>query len=72
MAKKRGSIADGVKATYQVHQALEAVQSLTQSKVRQFLEGIGEFVMMMVSLAIVCGLFWLANWAIHALKNSVL
>jgi hypothetical protein len=58
MAKKRGSIADGVKATYQVHQALEAVQSLTQSKVRQFLEGIGEFVMMMVSLAIVCGLFW--------------
>ena len=72
MAKKRGSIADGVKATYQVHQALEAVQSLTQSKVRQFLEGIGEFVMMMVSLAIVCGLFWLTNWAIHALKNSVL
>jgi hypothetical protein len=72
MAKKRGSIEDGVKAAYHLHQALEAVQSLTQSKVRQFLERIGESVMMVVSLAIVCGLFWLASWAIHALKNSVL
>jgi hypothetical protein len=72
MAKKRGSIADGVRAAYQVHQALEVVQTLTQSKVRQFLEGIGEFVMIMVSLAIVCGLFWLANLAIHAFKNLFL
>ena len=64
--------ADGVKAAYQVHQSIEVIQSLTQSKVRRLLEGIGEFVMIMVSLAIICGLFWLANLAIHALKNSVL
>jgi hypothetical protein len=72
MTKKRGGIADGIKAAYHVHQAFEVAQSLTQSKVRQFFEGIGEFVMIAISLALVYGLFWLANLAIHAFKNSFL
>jgi hypothetical protein len=59
MAKKRGGIADGVKVAYHVHQAFEAVQGLTSTKVRQFIEWLGEMAMMIVALAIVCGLFWL-------------
>jgi hypothetical protein len=60
MAKKRGGVADGVKAVYHVHQALEVAQSLSQSKVRQFFEGIGEIAMIAISLAVVYGLkvFW--------------
>ena len=72
MAKKRGSVTDGVKAAYRVHQVLDAVANASQSKIRQFFVGLGEFAMIAVSLAIVCGLFWLVNLAIHALKNSVL
>jgi hypothetical protein len=72
MAKKRGNMTDGIKTVYHVHQAFEAAQSLTTSKVRQFFEGIGEFAMITISLAIVYGLFWLADLAIRALKNSFL
>jgi hypothetical protein len=71
MAKKRGNITDGVKTVYQVHQAFEAAQSLTSSKVRQFFEGIGEFAMIAISLAVVYGLFWLGDLAIRALKKLI-
>ena len=68
---ERHRIVDGVKTAYQVHETLEAIQSLGQSKVRQILEGVGELAMIAMSLALVCGLFWLANLAIHAFKNAV-
>jgi predicted Zn finger-like uncharacterized protein len=72
MAKKRSDIANGVRTAYHVHQALEAARSLTQSKVRQSLEGIGEIAMLTISLAVVYGLFSLADVAIRALKNGLL
>jgi hypothetical protein len=71
MGKKRGSVLDGVKAAYHAHQALEAVQSLNESKVRKFFEELANVAMMLVAVAIVCGLFWLANLAIHALKDAI-
>jgi len=72
MRKKRGSVADGVKAAYRVHQAFEAVQSLSESKVRKFFEELANVAMMLAAIACVCGLFWLTNIAIHAFKNSFL
>jgi hypothetical protein len=72
MRKRRGSVADGVKAVYHVQQAFEAVQSLNESKVRKFFEELASVAMMLVAVAFVCGLFWLANLAIHALKNLFL
>lgn len=63
MGKKRGNVADGVKTVYQVHETPEAIQSLRQSKIRQFFfEAIGAFAMIAISLAFVYGLFWLADW----------
>ena len=49
MAKKRGGIADGIKAAYHIHQALEAVQSVTASKVREFIEGLKEIALMVAT-----------------------
>jgi hypothetical protein len=69
---KRHRIADGVKAVYHVHQAFEAVQSLSESKVRKFFEELANVAMMLAAIAFVCGLFWLANLAIHVFKNSFL
>jgi hypothetical protein len=69
-APKRHRIIDGVKTVYHVHQVLDAVANASQSKVRRFFEGIGEFAMMAIGLALVCGLFWLADLAIRALKHS--
>jgi hypothetical protein len=34
LAKKRGGIADGIKAVYHVHQASEGVQGFTATNVR--------------------------------------
>lgn len=73
MGKKRGHVADGVKTVYQVHETPEAIQSLRQSKIRQFFfEAIGAFAMIAISLALVYGLFWLADLAIRTFKNSFL
>jgi hypothetical protein len=71
MAPKRHSIIDGVKTVYRVHQVLDAAANASQSKVRRFFEGIGEFAMMAISLALVCGLFWLADLAIRAFRTLV-
>jgi hypothetical protein len=70
MGKKRGSAADGVKAVYHVHQAFDALQSLNQSKVRKFFQELANVAMMLAAVAFVCGLFWLADLAIRAFKNS--
>lgn len=74
MGKKRGNVVDGVKTVYQVHETPEAIQSLRQSKIRQFFfEAIGAFAMIAISLALVYGLFWLADLAIRiTFKNSFL
>jgi hypothetical protein len=58
MAKKRGSVWDGIRDAYNLHQAIEMLGALRQSGGR-FLEGLGEMAMMIVALAIVCGVFWL-------------
>jgi hypothetical protein len=72
MRKKRGSVVDGVKAALQIHQAFEAVQSLSESKVRKFFDEVANVAMMLAALAFVCGFFWLASFAINAFKNSFL
>jgi hypothetical protein len=72
MAKKRGSMADGVRAASHLIQAAELVssaQNMTPSKWTQFVEGIVEKVLMALSIALVCGLFWLGDLALRALKN---
>jgi hypothetical protein len=69
---KRNRIADGAKAIYHVHQAFEAAQSLSESKVRKFFAELANIAMMVTAIALVCGLFWLADLAIRALKNSFL
>lgn len=55
MAKKRSGIADGIKTAYHVHQALEAVQSVTASKVREFIDGLKEIALMAATLVAVVG-----------------
>jgi ABC-type multidrug transport system permease subunit len=55
MGKKRGNVADGVKTVYQVHETPEAIQSLRQSKIRQFFfEAIGAFAMIAISSCTGC------------------
>jgi hypothetical protein len=58
MAKKRGSMWDGIRDAYHLQQVLEALGSLRQSGGR-FLEELGEMAMMFAALAVVVGLFWL-------------
>ena len=72
MAKKRGGIADGIKTAYHVHQALEAVQSVTASKVREFVDGLKEIALMAATLVAVVGALWLVTSAITFLKKAIM
>ena len=72
MTTKRRRIMDGAKSVYHLHQAYEAVQSLSESKVRKFFQELANMAMMVAAVALVCGLFWLADLAIRAFKNSLL
>jgi hypothetical protein len=58
MAKKRGSVWDGIRDAYNLHQAIETLGALRQSGGR-FLEGLREMALMIAALAVVMGLFWL-------------
>jgi hypothetical protein len=69
MTKKRGGIADGIRTVYHVQQVFDAIESATAPKIRQFLEGVGMLLMMGISLAAVCAIFWLLNLAIHFFKS---
>ena len=72
MAKKRGGIAGGIKTVYHVHRALEAVQSVTASKIREFVEGLKEITLMSAALVAVVGVFWLVTSAISLLKKAIM
>lgn len=72
MTKKHGSIADGIKAAYHVHQALEAVQSVTASKVREFIDGLKEMALMAATLIAVVGALWLVSSLFEFLKKAML
>jgi hypothetical protein len=72
MAKKRGGIADGIKAVYHVQQVYDAIESVSAPRVRRFLESVAEIVMIGASLAAVCGLFWLVSVALQYFKNHPL
>ena len=72
MPPKRHRIMDGVKSVYHLCQAYEAVQSLSESKVRKFFQELTNMAMMVAAVALVCGFFWLADLAIRAFKNSLL
>jgi hypothetical protein len=56
MAKKRGSVWDGIRDAYNLHQAIETLGALRQSGGR-FLEGLREMALMIAALAVVMGLF---------------
>jgi hypothetical protein len=58
MGKKRGSVWDGVRDVYHLHQAMETLQALRRSG-GEVLRQIGEMVMMIAALAVICGLVWL-------------
>jgi hypothetical protein len=64
-----GGIADGIKTAYHVHQAPEAVQSVTASKVREFVDGLKEIALMAATLVTVVGALWLVTSAITLLKK---
>jgi len=70
--RKHQRIVDGVKSVYHIHQAFEAVESLSAFKARKFFEELANMAMLVVAIALVWGLFWLADLAIRALKNSFL
>jgi hypothetical protein len=59
MAKKRGTIADGIKAAYHVHQVLDAVANASQSKWRIFVYELKEIALMACAMAALLGVFWL-------------
>jgi hypothetical protein len=66
--KKRGGIGDGIKAAYHIHQALEAAQSVTASKVREFIDGTKELALMAAALVAVIVALWLVTSAITLLR----
>jgi hypothetical protein len=70
VAKKRGGIADGIKTAYNVHQAFEAVQNVTGSKVREFIDGLKEIALMAATLVAVIGALWLVTSAHYVLEKS--
>jgi hypothetical protein len=72
MVKKRGGIADGIKVAYEVQQAIEAVQSVTTSKVREFIDGLKEVALMALALVAVVGGLWLLTHAIMLFKNALM
>jgi hypothetical protein len=72
MAKKRGGIADGVKAVYHIHRALEAAQGVTASKVQEFIDGLKEIAFMAMTLVAVVGGLWLITSAITFFKKATM
>jgi hypothetical protein len=58
MVIKRGSVWDGIKDAYHLHQAIEALGTLRQSRGR-FLEDLGGMAMMIAALGVVVILLWL-------------
>jgi hypothetical protein len=72
MTKKRGGIADGVKAAFQIHQALEVAQSVTASKVQEFIDGLKEVAFMAITLVAVTGVLWLITSAITLFKKAMM
>jgi hypothetical protein len=72
MAKKRGGITDGIKTVYHIQQAIEAVQGVTASKVREFIDGLKEVALMVVTLIAVVGGLWLITSAFVFLKKAMM
>jgi hypothetical protein len=60
MAKKRGSVWDGIKDVYHLHQAMEMLGTLRRSG-GKVLEEIIEMAMMVTVLAVICGFVWLLS-----------
>jgi hypothetical protein len=58
MTKKRGTIWDGVRDTYNVHEAFGLLESLRRSSGR-YLTELGEMALMVAALALICAVFWL-------------
>jgi hypothetical protein len=58
MAKKRGSVLNGIKDVYHLDQAMEMLASLRRSG-GEVLEQIIEMAMMVAVLAVTCGVVWL-------------
>jgi hypothetical protein len=58
--KKHGTAWDGIRDAYNVHQAFQLAETLRRSSGRVVSE-IGEMIMMVTALAIVCGVFWLLS-----------
>jgi hypothetical protein len=60
MAKKRGTVWDGIRDAYNVHEAFYLIETLRRSGGR-VIGQIGEMIMMVGTLAVVCGVFWLLS-----------
>jgi hypothetical protein len=58
MGKKRGSVWDGIRDVYHLHQAMEMLETLRRSG-GKVLEQIIEMAMMVAVLAVICGVVWL-------------
>jgi hypothetical protein len=58
MAKKHGSMLDGIKDVYHLHRAMEMLATLRRSG-GEVLEKIIEIAMMVAVLAVICGVVWL-------------
>jgi hypothetical protein len=58
MVKKRGSVWDGIRDAYNLHQAIETLGELRQAG-GKLLEVLGEMAMMIATLAVVIGMFYL-------------
>jgi len=72
MDKERSKLSDGIKtATHMIEVAeiLTAVHEMTAPKWRLLVDGVVEKVLMGLSIAAVCGLFWLMDLTLRALKN---
>ena len=60
MTKKRGSVWDGIRDAYNVHEAFQLLESLRRSGGR-FVHELSEMALMVGALAIVALVFWLLS-----------
>jgi hypothetical protein len=58
MTKKRGTIWDGIRHAYNVHEAFELLESFRRLGGRWLTE-LGEMALMVAALALICVVFWL-------------
>jgi hypothetical protein len=58
MTKKRGTIWDGIRDAYNIHEAFEMQEGFRRSG-RRYLTDLGEMALMVAALALVCVVSWL-------------